>query len=377
MMDQAPIFSQSFALFKDSSKSSASWLYFEGPFVPIAEPQRSKAPMLYLNDFFLSRHQPWLRADRLLSIDSAKLKSVVRKIPRADLKFDWKIADKKNFFENFEKVRRAILRGELEKAVPIAFESAESCLPQQLLIPSLIEKILELSEDSAYRHLKPYVVFYEKRLIVGLTPETLFKSRDGIHFETHALAGTQRPIMSHHEADSSNLLFDENAVSLLSAKTAWEHELVVDGLLADIKFSLGATVQLKERRILKLKHLWHLETPLNFDLDPAMSMNLDFNYLIKVLHPSSALGLFPKNLRTKKLLYEIRENYDTHFFGAPIGYSCNGQTELLVAIRNLYFEREHVMLASGCGITSESDFEDEWSEGQAKRNSVKRMLCQD
>ena len=64
-------------------------------------------------------------------------------------------------------------------------------------------------------------------------------------------------------------------------------------------------------------------------------------------------------------------------FAAPFGVQYpisveNGRSICLVALRNVQWDGAIVSVGAGCGIVSESHYEDELAELELKRNSVKK-----
>ncbi|MCM2323032.1 MAG: chorismate-binding protein, partial [Oligoflexia bacterium] len=109
-----------------------------------------------------------------------------------------------------------------------------------------------------------------------------------------------------------------------------------------------------------------------------------FERLARALHPTAALGAFPRPAGWEWLQSRPGAR-NRKRFGAPFGLLWSpgtpgtaGQCELeatcVVAIRNIQWEGERVVLGSGCGLIAESVLEREWDELSLKRESVKRMM---
>jgi menaquinone-specific isochorismate synthase len=152
-------------------------------------------------------------------------------------------------------------------------------------------------------------------------------------------------------------------------KELQEHELVVQ----DIDEVLGAFGSVKKSKIhlLELPTLWHLKT----DLSVPVGHKLDVIELALRMHPTPALGVSPRSAG-----YHWMQAYADQSkrgrFGAPFMFVFPDKNEAicLVAIRNLQWNKEEVLLGSGAGVVAASLLEREWSELSQKRESVKRIL---
>ena len=52
----------------------------------------------------------------------------------------------------------------------------------------------------------------------------------------------------------------------------------------------------------------------------------------------------------------------------------NSSIQCVAAIRNLYFQKNKIIIYSGCGVTSESQLQSELKELESKRMSVVKMM---
>ena len=171
-----------------------------------------------------------------------------------------------------------------------------------------------------------------------------------------ALAGTWRKNLSKTPPNFS----DE--------KIKNEHNYVVQDILNQLKsFSLKYQ---SDTTVVELPFLFHLKTNFTYFCDSVQK----FIQAIQLLHPTAALGLFPRQheLAQEFSQFEIQKNRQQ--FGAPLGFISNTEGFMLVAIRNIMWSADLVRLFAGCGITNQSSFEDEWQEILAKQDSVKKML---
>jgi menaquinone-specific isochorismate synthase len=187
----------------------------------------------------------------------------------------------------------------------------------------------------------------------GATPECLFTLR-GRRFQTMALAGTARAVEQNgFEAD---------------AKEIREHELVVESLAAKLK-ALG-DVRCSRREILNVGDLLHFITRFEVEIDAP-----EAEPLIRLLHPTPAIGVVPATPQSLERLAEWRRQLGApRYFGAPFGVKWDGGFHMVVAIRGVSWTGDDIFLPSGCGIVEASQLEREWRELALKRAWVKRAL---
>jgi menaquinone-specific isochorismate synthase len=153
-------------------------------------------------------------------------------------------------------------------------------------------------------------------------------------------------------------------------KEIFEHELVAD-YLENLLSPLG-TVRREPRTLLHLGSMVHFLTRLTV---PVHVGARDLEGLVKRLHPTPALGAWPRGDGALRQLLEYRRRLGVPaHFGAPFGVLHDGGFDVLVAIRNLSWEGEDVFLPSGVGLVSGSRFDREWRELALKRNAVKSLL---
>ena len=94
--------------------------------------------------------------------------------------------------------------------------------------------------------------------------------------------------------------------------------------------------------------------------------------VIKALHPTSAMGIYPNNPEKMLQLSNFILQKQREAFAAPFAMVNQDFVYSVVAIRNLFFEPHQVQIFSGCGVTHDSNCEAELLELKNKRNSVKK-----
>lgn len=253
------------------------------------------------------------------------------------------------FEKTFARVQNLISQGQIEKAVPVVF--AESHWD----VTPLRKAKLMLEALRAPKELWAYGFWNDGEGFLGATPEILFRAEKR-ELETMALAGTLA------KADG------RGADLLKSTKDMKEHLLVVEDLKRELT-AFGHVVA-GETGLLELPALYHLKT----DFQVHLHDNADGAALIKALHPTAALGVFPRRFGWR-WMRELAGQDDRARFGAPLTFTLeNGGVVSLVAIRNVQWKGPCFQVGSGCGVVHASELKSEWNELFRKRESVLRLL---
>ena len=315
----------------------------EGPFESLAEPD-AKCACFYINDFDLTDPLPWKRPARLHEVTAGSLASLLP--ASASPRVQWAKPATEWFKMAFRRIRREVLAGRLQKMVPVLAEQGEqiSGRPENLL-----HRVI-----SAPSNLWGYAHVTAEGGFLGATLELLFRM-SGSEVETMALAGTAKP------GDQKDFLSDVKEIE--------EHQLVVSYLESQLG-SIGQ-VSTDPREVLETSGLVHFKTRIRAQLtQPAKASDL-----VSLLHPTPAVGCLP---RTEEWLSKLREYRAMlkapGFFGAPFGFSIDGEHHLVVAIRGIGWQGDQVVLPSGCGIVGGSAFDHEWRELRLKREAVLKLF---
>jgi menaquinone-specific isochorismate synthase len=316
----------------------------EGPFVSLEQPDSAEG-CFYVNDFDLSDPKPWKRPALLREVNA---ESIAKGLDLKDsvLKIQWDKPATEWFKMAFRRIRREVLAGRLEKMVPVLVEKGRRLTGQPL---TLLTQIMD-----APTNLWCYAHATGDQGFLGASPELLFSEKGG-HLETMALAGTAKP------GNQQDFLTD--------VKEIGEHEYVVSFL--EQHLSQIGTVTRGTREVLETAGLVHFKTKLSAEVGDSVNVN----DLIRILHPTPAVGCLP---RTEEWLSKLKE-YRTQlkapgFFGAPFGFSIRGEHHLIVSIRGISWHGDEITLPSGCGIVGGSAFDHEWRELRLKREAVLRLL---
>lgn len=193
-----------------------------------------------------------------------------------------------------------------------------------------------------------YGLWDEAGGFLGLTPEML-AAWNGKTLSTMALAGTW----------SNDKKFAQ--VSDVDLKTREEHEFVIN----DIRERLGQ-ITVGETHILTLPTLSHLKTEIHKnDLSQK-----DCVEALEKLHPTAALGIYPRKPEMAREFSEFPVQKERGFFGAPFGVIGSDFAQVIVGIRGLIWSEKRLNIFVGCGVTAQSDFEAEWQELQTKKKAI-------
>jgi menaquinone-specific isochorismate synthase len=102
---------------------------------------------------------------------------------------------------------------------------------------------------------------------------------------------------------------------------------------------------------------------------------MSFFEMIRRLHPTAALGVWPRTEAGERWLREADRGVKRRTFGAPFGLEREDHSALaLVAIRNLQLSGDKIRVGSGAGLLAESRLEREFDELREKREQVKALF---
>lgn len=319
-----------------------------------ANPSTSRQkPSFYFPDYFFSSAFSWFTHEYIEEISIHDLIEVLRSNSKNAMKpRQWRNFCEPLFKDTFLELKQKFESGQLKKAVPFVFEFANSSMTDEDLRLSL-SKVLNYS---LHNHAFLYGFWEANEGMLGATPEILFRFLDETAVETMACAGTRNIL-----EDPSTLLHDP--------KELHEHELVVQGIVDSLKcFGIVKTGKVD---VLKLSRMAHLVTPISIELKVQAS----FEMLAKALHPTPAVGAFPKE-NGHMWLREYQEKVDRKRFGAPAGFIMPASKKACcyVAIRNVQWNSQQLLIGAGCGLVSASRLEKEWAEINLKLQATKEML---
>ena len=333
----------------------------QGPFSYSSQPSSQS---LYHPDFFLKDTKPWLKPSLLWKANQEELVDFLFEEEKPNF------AKKNNFgglydsvnvtrfFQDaikpsfvlyqqvFYQARQFMQRGLFQKIVPVFSESFSLKPPRLRLIQNLFKKTHQMSHGFLYG------AWDKKRGILGFTPEILFSIK-GNQLSTMALAGTGTHL-------GPSLLKDPKELK--------EHHFVVRSLQEALKDFVKWEQKITSE--LLFPPLKHLHTELKGHLIQPSS----FETICKSLHPTAALGGYPKKPALTWLQSQPSQQR-RHFFGAPFGFfDSNKKSFCLVALRALEWNEEKSFIFSGGGLIRESLLQKEWRELDLKRQQVKKFF---
>jgi menaquinone-specific isochorismate synthase len=324
--------------------SPGRFAWGSGGFESAAEaPQESAA--FYVNDFELSDPAPWKIPARFEVIDAESAFGGGGAVSGPGIR--WNTLSAKDFLEVFLEIKADIADGGIRKTVPVitergTLEEGENPREWTHRLASMNGPLIR------------YGFVEGDAGTIGATPEELF-ALTGDRLRTMALAGTA--------ATGEKEAFETDA------KEIEEHELVAQHIIQHLA-DLGVVTR-EEREAMDLGSMVHFLTR----IDVQLARPRKIEALIKRLHPTPALGVFPRTLESLCKLQQYRERFETPgHFGAPFGVYHEDRFRAVVAIRNVSWKGDKVFLPSGCGVIEESAFESEWLELELKRQSVKELF---
>lgn len=286
----------------------------------------------YFPDFFLANPTPYYYQK---AIDLSNFT-----ITASQDKLDWSSGD----FEPFGASWGALEK--LHKIVPYAAFHAEG----------EIEPMAVLRRAMIYHQKTPGTTLYgfwgPDGGMIGVTPELLCSVK-GNQLNTMACAGTGKK--------GENLLTD--------LKLKAEHEWVITGISQALS-PLG-TVSSGNTRVRDFGKLSHLITEMTCTIHSEVS----FDDMVSRLHPTPALGAFPK-ADGQSWLKRYDQQIPRSRFGAPVGFLDPDaqEGECYVAIRNVQWSGKNASILCGAGVTRESVLEKEKEEVRAKLQAVREIL---
>ncbi len=320
---------------------------YSGPFA-----EDSKDKDLLIQDFFSKAPSGFKSANHQV-ISVSKLKSaLIESIGDTKLGFqksDFQNPDQQEFQDAFQLIQGKIQRGEIEKAVPIISATVQKTVSESDLATMIIHGL------DAFSKLWVYGYWKDGQGIIGATPEILFQMTDR-KIRSMALAGT---CPKSELSTRKPLLKDDKELK--------EHELVVVDIAKVLE--RWGWVKRSGTEVLDFPSMLHLCTWLEVD-----TKQLDPVEVIKLLHPTPALGVAPRNYGSRWMV-ELPFQKNRRWFGAPIGFQLDKNEFLtIVAIRNLQWDQKQSWVSAGCGIVANSELDREWRELGVKMETTMKIF---
>ena len=198
----------------------------------------------------------------------------------------------------------------------------------------------------------------KKQSFIGASPERLLMIR-GSELKTEAIAGSApRGQTARDDAELAKSLLN-------SDKDLHEHKLVIDSIARRLR-EIGIEPHIAPLpALLQLSNVQHLRSPINGE----MPLNKHLTDILAVLHPTPAVGGTPR----EKAILEIKklETFERGLYAGVVGwFNCQGDGEMVVAIRSALINGSSARLYAGNGIVQGSDPELEKMETDLKLRAL-------
>ncbi len=332
-----------------------------GPLVPVASP-RAGSPAFFAPVFSMAPGEPWWFESPHPLSDPLSRAAWRERFPSTAGPFagiEWGQPDEERFAAGYRTLAARLERGSLRKGVPITVMTAPvRAEDAPALFSHLLGRVPSLPPSlSAYGFYRPAseTGTGSPEFLIGATPEILFDVEGDRRLATMAVAGTRR-------AGGTGVNLDE------SAKDRDEHQTVVDDLIAQLSDWGRPTASAVEVR--SFGELEHLAVDIRLEADRA----LDFEGIARRLHPTPALGVYPRCEEGAAWLAGIDPRGDRRRFGAPFGLRWpSGGGRCLVAIRSLQYHDGRLEIWAGCGVVPQSRYDAEWQEVLDKMHAVRAL----
>ncbi len=305
----------------------------------------------YKNDFFLTEKYPWMKGEYHCEMSIDDFKNTINQFQSTKPEIKWNALKKNNYKLQFNSLLNEIKKGNLIKGVPFSSQDSGYKLNNENLV-YLLNSLFNY-EKSNNLYLYGLWDFKKNYGFMGASPELLFTQNEKL-IETYALAGT----------------INNNKISCaIDNKIIREHNLVIDGIKEDLaKFG---DINVEETVLLKLEKFSHLKSSIQLNL----KSDLSFKQILSAIHPTPALGAFPKNAGFH-WLHEVENKIEKRYdYCSPFGICIDKNSSLCVGvIRCLEWKKQFLKISAGGGVIEESIFEDEWDEICMKIQSVKNYF---
>jgi isochorismate synthase EntC len=317
--------------------------------------QNLKPPYFYLNDFYMSKNEPFCKGEIFFELSYFNLLEMILKEKSEKPNIKWDELEKDIYITQFDSLKMEIEKNFLKKGVPYSYLKGNAEIKRENKI-YLMKKILENKNQSS-----SYIYGYwnKNEGFIGSTPELLFIQKNKI-VHTIALAGT---IPNEPKAKKEEFLLD--------TKMQKEHFFVVEGLKLSL-FKFGKVV-IGDTKLLELPKLIHLKTDIQIELLSNDKFKFE-NFLIEI-HPTAAVGTLPKNPQSNWLAQSENEISKRGYYAAPFGVVLDENNSICICtIRGMQWNGSSLKICAGGGVIHESEFSMEWEEIISKINAIKYSL---
>lgn len=309
----------------------------------------------YCNDFFLKQPHPWLLSSACHKCNMDEFRSKTSGLKKSKPAFVFDAVDFDSHKQQYTELMIDIKCGKLFKGVPYAVQNGKGIVTQENIAYFLFSLFSQNLADKMY--LYGHWNLESQQMIMGITPELIFEQNQNT-IKTAAIAGTftdqcneMDKIIAEH-----NVVIDDIA-----------HALESQGLL-----HIGSTEKMD------MGMFSHLRTDLC--LSVAQQKKISFEKVLTALHPTAALGAFPRAAGKQWLESVEKKSKPRGYYGGVFGVSNQSTFSLCVGmIRCLQWDCGQLSLIAGGGVIAQSDLTKEQAEIAMKIQSIKNNfgLCND
>ena len=198
---------------------------------------------------------------------------------------------------------------------------------------------------------------------IGASPERLLSIQEN-KITTDALAGSApRGVTLEIDTQLAQTLLN-------SEKERYEHRVVVEFLLAQLRSLNLIPEHTTDPQLMRLFHIQHLHTPISATLTTQRVSPLE---VLSRLHPTPAVAGVPRQQACQ--LIRQHEPFDRGPYAAPLGWiDTEGNSEFIVGIRSALIDGCNARLYAGAGIVPGSQPAKELAEIKLKLQSLLNAL---
>ena len=221
---------------------------------------------------------------------------------------------------------------------------------------------------SKLRNMNPsphmYFMKFNDQVIIGASPELLFRLRNG-EMETFPLAGTtKRGVNKEEDLQLARELLNDN-------KEIAEHNMLVDLHRNDLgRVAKFGTVKVRNLMdIKKYSHVQHISS----EIAGIISDQEDMFSALASNFPAGTLSGAPK-IEAMKIINQIEEDGRGPYGGAIGQFGFNGDCTFAIPIRSLFIKGENAFAQTCGGNVFDSDPDKEYEEIERKLKAMKLVL---
>ncbi|TGN20347.1 anthranilate synthase component I family protein [Leptospira idonii] len=209
-----------------------------------------------------------------------------------------------------------------------------------------------------------YYVKFKEKIILGASPELLFRLRQG-EMESFPLAGTTKRGANPSEDTelARKLLTDPKEIA--------EHNMLIDLHRNDIgRVAKFGTVKVRRRfDVKRFSHVQHISS----EVVGILKSNEDMFSGLAASFPAGTLSGAPK-IESMKIIEKTEKSPRGPYGGAVGTFGFNGDCTFAIPIRTFFVSGENGFARASGGIVYDSLAESEYQEIVNKMASVKRAL---